>query len=79
MGAMDEPVCLYDIPQGDTVTVEKVGGKRIAERLRAMGIVEGKRLRVISKMALGGPQVIMVGNTRITIGQGMAKKILVRP
>jgi Fe2+ transport system protein FeoA len=39
--------------------------------------MEGKRLKVVAREPAGGPIVVKTGNTTLTIGRGMAHKILV--
>lgn len=46
-------------------------------RLNALGIREGQIVRVVSKQPLMGPLTISIGNCQMTIGRGMAHKILV--
>ncbi len=46
-------------------------------RLDALGIREGQIVRIISKQPLMGPLTISIGNTQMTIGRGMAHKIIV--
>ena len=46
-------------------------------RLNVLGIREGQIIRVDSKQPLMGPITISVGNSQITIGTGMAHKIIV--
>ncbi len=45
--------------------------------LRTMGVREGKMVEIQSKQPMGGPIVIKIDNMTITLGRGMARKILV--
>ena len=47
------------------------------ERLRKLGITEGQRVQKVSKIALGGPVIVLVDRAQIAIGRGMARKIIV--
>jgi Fe2+ transport system protein FeoA len=61
---------------GQAVTVSRVGGRTLAERLAAMGVTPGTRVTV--KCNAGGPMIIEVRGSRLSLGQGMARKILVK-
>jgi Fe2+ transport system protein FeoA len=52
------------------------GGCNLQGRLLALGLVRGAHINVISN-AGGGPLLIGLGESRMTIGRGMAEKILV--
>ena len=49
----------------------------LKSRLNALGIREGQIVKIISKQPLMGPITISVGSSQITIGRGMAHKIIV--
>ena len=51
------------------------GGRDLTRRLREMGIHEGVKIEVAQNT--GGPVIIILGNSRMALGQGMAGKILV--
>lgn len=53
------------------------GGSGFDERIGAMGIRPGKKIKKISSIFLRGPQTIEIGKSQVAIGFGMAKKILV--
>jgi Fe2+ transport system protein FeoA len=55
------------------------GGSELRNRLMSMGVMEGKRLRIVAVEPFGGPLVVKVGNTSVTIGRTMASKIRVVP
>ena len=46
-------------------------------RLYVLGIREGQIVRVDSKQPLMGPITISVGNSQLTLGRGIAHKIIV--
>jgi ferrous iron transport protein A len=52
-------------------------GIGLSGRLQAMGIRTGKKVTKISGMVLRGPVVIQVEGTRVGLGHGMARKVMV--
>jgi ferrous iron transport protein A len=64
---------------GQTGVVASVhGGLDVTQRLDAMGIRPGVNLLKVAGQLFGGPVVVQVGNARMAVGFGLAKKILVR-
>jgi ferrous iron transport protein A len=64
---------------GMTGTVDSIhGGHGITNRLDAMGIRPGIKVKKLSGQFMRGPVIIKVGNAQIAIGYGMAEKILMR-
>jgi Fur family ferric uptake transcriptional regulator len=62
---------------GETVRImEFRGGTGVEGRLRSMGLARGVEVEVI-KSSGPGPLIVASGETRIALGFGMAKKILV--
>jgi ferrous iron transport protein A len=59
------------------IVVEVLGGQGMINRLSALGIRPGKRITKVSSMFMRGPVTVQVGNARIAIGFGMAKRIVV--
>jgi ferrous iron transport protein A len=53
------------------------GSSAFQHRLRSMGLKEGKLLRVVARHHLSGPLVVEIERRQITIGRGMAQKIVV--
>ncbi len=71
---------LIELEPGESgILVRVAAGAGLARRLDAMGVRIGKRVTKISGMPLGGPVVIQVGGTRLGLGRGMARKMLVEP
>jgi len=69
-------VTLDRVPSGSRVIVRQIiGGAGVHTRLLQMGIVPGEVIEVISNNA--GPVVIKVRGTIISIGRGIARKIIV--
>jgi ferrous iron transport protein A len=62
---------------GKEVTMMAVhGGRGLAARLYAMGLVPGVRMKVLSNGGRG-PLMVMVGEMRMALGYRMAHRILV--
>jgi len=60
------------------VKVKKLAGGEIFRlKAKTLGIREGKQLKVVAREPAGGPIVIKAGNTTVTLGRGMARKIIV--
>jgi ferrous iron transport protein A len=59
------------------LVVEVQGGQGMINRLSALGIRPGKRITKVSSMFMRGPVTVQVGNGRVAIGFGMAKRIVV--
>jgi ferrous iron transport protein A len=53
------------------------GGTGFLRRLHVMGIKEGQYIKVISKQPFKGPITIEVCGSHMTLGRGMAQKIMV--
>jgi len=54
-----------------------VGGWGFQRKLRTLGIREGKPIKVMTSQPFGGPLVAEIEGRKITIGRGMAQKIIV--
>ena len=69
---------LMEVPIGSVVIVDSLeGGDGVRNRMRAIGVREGKALRVVAKEPFGGPIVVKSGNASVTIGRGMASNVRV--
>jgi ferrous iron transport protein A len=67
---------LSKVSEGEDVTVIQVeGGRGVHRRLRELGIGNGSHLRVVQNT--GGPVIVVVGDSRMGLGRGVAEKILV--
>ena len=70
---------LAEIEVGTEAEVlELVGGHGFQSRLRALGIVEGTILRMLSRVGMGGPVIVLANRAQVAIGKGMARRVLVR-
>jgi Fe2+ transport system protein FeoA len=56
---------------------EHYGMHGFQRRLNVLGIREGQIVRVDSKQPLMGPITISIGNSQVTLGRGIAHKIIV--
>ena len=64
---------------GETVFVQDVAGcKHKQSRLASMGLRAGDRVEIINNPG-GGRVILGLENTRLAIGRGMAKRIMVSP
>jgi len=64
------------IPSGTEVIVKEIqAGRGLKSRLYGLGIFPGEKIKVIKNDR--GPILLKVGNTKLAIGRGEAKKILV--
>ena len=69
---------LSDASAGSTVKVTDIdAGRGLTARLAAMGLIPGTQIAV-SVNDRKGPVVVMVKDSKIALGRGMAEKILVQ-
>ena len=75
-------VALDDLETGDRARVLVLrGGRDFQHRIRSMGISVGDEIEVLqgnANVCEHGGVVVRVGDTRLMLGQGMAKKIMVK-
>lgn len=73
-------ITLSQMKDGQQATVSGVeGGRGLVEKLTAMGIRPGKRITRFCSMYLHGPITIRIDNVQLSLGRGIADKILVIP
>jgi len=58
--------------------IEIDGGHNILNRLNSLNIRTGKEVTKVSSMLMRGPVTVEVGNSRVAIGYGMARRIMVK-
>lgn len=58
---------------------EVQGGHEIRSRLATLGVRPGTVLQVVVRGPLGGPVLVEVDGTRLAIGRGLARKVLLEP
>lgn len=69
---------LTQIDKGKIVkVVEITGGNHFQEKVEAIGLRIGSQIVKLSAQVLNGPVTIKIGSTKLALGRGMAKKILV--
>jgi ferrous iron transport protein A len=72
----NEQLTLAEMRTGQTGTVVGVlGGHGLIQRLDALGIRPGKK---VSSTLCRGPVMLRVNNTKVAVGFGMARKIIVK-
>ena len=78
IGAM--PQTLGGLRNGQSGTVVEIkGGKMMLNRLSNLGIRPGQRLTKVSAMFMRGPVTVQLDGSQVAIGQGIARKIIVKP
>ncbi len=58
--------------------IEITGGRIVKTRLKSLGIIEGQKIRKISKVGLRGPVIVLINRAQLAIGFGMARRVVVR-
>jgi ferrous iron transport protein A len=70
---------LTELAPGEEAEVVALGGgEGLRSRLRALGLVEGRKVRNLSRIGRGGPVVLLINRAQVAVGRGMARKIMVR-
>lgn len=59
---------------GKVRVVEITGGKGFVRRLADMGLAPGQIVEVLTS---GPPVIVKVGDTKIALGRGIARKVIV--
>jgi ferrous iron transport protein A len=74
---METPITRLE--QGTLATVVRFidQGTSFQRRLRTMGIREGKSLKIVAIHPFAGPLVLEVDGRKITVGRGIAQRIIV--
>jgi ferrous iron transport protein A len=54
------------------------GGHGMVARLSSLGIIPGKKITKISSQLMRGPVMIEIDRTKVALGFGMARRILVQ-
>jgi len=73
-------IWLSQMKDGQQAIVSDVeGGRGLVEKLTAMGIRPGKRVTRFCSMYMHGPVTIRIDNVQLSLGRGIADKILVIP
>ncbi len=68
---------LTSVNPGQEVTLIDIqGGRGLRSKLYSMGLIPGVKLRLLGNR--GGPIMVAVNDTRLALGFGMARKIIVK-
>jgi ferrous iron transport protein A len=71
-------ISLADMDVGKSARIVRVeGGLAIQRRLSTLNIRPGKAIRKVASQPFRGPVVIEVDGRRLSLGRGMAMKVLV--
>ncbi len=71
-------ISLFSMPVGKTGKIVEIdGGLGMVNRLEAMGIRIGSKVQKVTGQWMRGPVMLKVGNMRIALGFGMARRIWV--
>ncbi|MCR4396662.1 MAG: FeoA domain-containing protein [Candidatus Saccharicenans sp.] len=73
---------ILEIPQGRNFRIVEIkGGPGLHRRLLALGFHRGDLISLDGEALLGGPVLVrnLTSDTRIALGRGIARKILVEP
>lgn len=74
---MKEAMPLTNVKLGQKVRLKSIGaGRALRSRLSAMGIVPGVELVVVNT-TFAGPMVVMVKDSKVILGRGIAMKMMV--
>lgn len=60
------------------IVVKILGGYGMMKKVETLGIRIGCEIEKLSSHMMRGPVIVKIGNTRVAIGYGMAKKIVVK-
>jgi len=67
---------LASLKAGDKAVVAYLeGGTEFKNRIRSVGVREGKTVEVVTREPFGGPYVVKIDGTTLSIGRGMASKV----
>ncbi|MFW5867967.1 MAG: FeoA family protein [Armatimonadota bacterium] len=70
---------LQQMQRGETGEIFDVrGGRGVVRRLTELGLAPGVKVRMVSDSGSFGPVIVQAGETKIGIGRGMARRVLVR-
>jgi len=74
----EDGVSLSAVRSGVWVRIQRMqGGHRFLGRLASLGFTPGARLKVIQNFG-NGPIIVTLRDTRVALGRGEARKILVK-
>jgi len=71
-------ISLLQLPTNKKAKITSItGGHGFQKKLQVLGIREGQEIKIVSKQPFRGPITIKVCGSQMTLGRGMARKILV--
>ena len=69
---------LIQVSKGRNMRIVKIeGGKSFQEKAESLGLRVGVQVKKLSTQVMNGPVTIQIGSSKVALGRGMAKKILV--
>lgn len=75
---MNKTKSLADVPSGRKYKVVGVeGGHRATHRLAVLGIRPGMHIEKVSSMIFRGPITVISGQRQVSLGHGLAAKVMV--
>ena len=75
---MQKSSSLAQLPLKKKAIIKDIlGGRHFHKKMCVMGIRKGQTIEVVSKQPLMGPLTIKFGSCKMTIGRGMAHRIIV--
>lgn len=75
--AHEASVQLGSLKSGQSGVVQKVvGGRAVALRLASLGILPGRKVRVLKNW---GPLIVRIQDNRLALGRGAAQHVMVVP
>jgi len=74
---MDEVNLVKIEPGREVVVMQLDGGREFLEKAESLGLRTGVRIKKLSAQVMHGPVMIKIGNSKVALGYGMAKRILV--
>ena len=60
----------------EAVVLEIRAGRGLQGRLGAMGLLPGRKVRMLST-GVNGPALVAIGDTRIALGRGQLRRVMV--
>ena len=71
-------ISLLQLPTNKKGKITSVsGGYGLQRKLQTLGIREGQEVKILSRQPFRGPLTIKVCGSQITLGRGIARRILV--
>ena len=75
----DKPLALSNLPIGaEAYVTDLIGGRSFRSKVLGLGLNIGAKIRIDkTTSSTNGCMIITINNSRLAIGHGMAKKIIV--